>query len=615
MNKVPVYRFAKKNEVNIPVYNFKKNADINIPVKKFTFNSPLQVFAYNKNNIITQFGIADPILLKIVELYSNREDLWGNIYGRKDFKQLSKEQRHELLLNNINNIITNIDKSFQSKCFVPHITSEEDMKTNVLYQYIQNVEYEHQYYQIKQALETKSFEEKRDSLNKQIDELNKSKLNTLNQWKEMLGQNNYSAPFQFLMYEQIILPTSKSTSFTESVPADPKLTNILYKRVESGATGNKNLLDLYVPPVTGWLNIAGKHRDPENYETNYRKLQLYANNTGWCIAGEMAQYLEKGDFWLYFDPAVSTTAAVVAIRFDGDQIMEIQGRENQPPIHYYNEVTKFLNENNLSTDCASYRALEELYKINKDLGNIESPESNAKVQELQSNPKDTWNKLSAPNKKIEKYKNAYIEGCKNAIKNNIEFIKEIDKRYLKDPALQAAITEGLTEAVKQDPFVYKTDLIQSNDQYKLALQPIFVSIWKEFFKKHPLAFGYFVQWYGPSIKEFGAGFEDLKNTAIEGWKVFLKKYPQYADDVPVNNEISDPAVDMRGQLQADIAQAKQRAGQGGQMPEGQEMEDQNMQNFDQPENPQLQHAFNMKNVLKLSAIDVVKLIKAGKFIF
>jgi len=91
-----------------------------------------------------------------------------------------------------------------------------------------------------------------------------------------------------------------------------------------------------------WIMIPSKVNDSENFDSNVKKLKALSNNN-WCTANYMAKsYLSTGDFWLYLLP--NSEKASVAIRFDGDEIAEIQGKRNKGkiPLEFLPEIKKLI---------------------------------------------------------------------------------------------------------------------------------------------------------------------------------------------------------------------------------------------------------------------------------
>jgi len=116
-----------------------------------------------------------------------------------------------------------------------------------------------------------------------------------------------------------------------------------------------------------WINIPSKQKDPANFDRNVDKLARYSTGNGWCTASGMARpYLSKGDFWLY----LVNGRAAVAIRTEGNTVLEIRGRGNnlEKLKPYWQEVMTFLGETNLDYENnGQYQELRKIFLMNADL--------------------------------------------------------------------------------------------------------------------------------------------------------------------------------------------------------------------------------------------------------
>lgn len=445
-----------------------------------------------------------------------------------------------------------------------------------------------------------------------------------------------------------------------------------YKETSSGVFWNK--LNMF---VGNWFKCTSKREDPQNWPVNAWNLRaLIQSNSGdkRCLGWPQAETDDEArDRFLSGDEsAVSSInsgytkdkdifcliigrkpTVVFTWNPSSKSVTETKDKDNQANadnMRYWDELVQVFTalgiwdaqKENLRSDIRTddcWTVIVNAYKENKYLADPNSEQGQAKIKELESeNPFSAWNKLTNKNKKIPEYVQAYIRGCTAAIQKDISNVEKIDEKFKKGDSpvakeMNQAIMQGLTAAIQKDPFSYKANMIQSSDYYKRQLRPVFCEIWKKFFLKHPLAFGYFVGWYGSEeIQNWGGEFDDLKKAAIQGWKNFLKKYPQYHSDVPVNEEMADPCTDMRSELSREIADAERRVNgladvgpDDYEMPAGPNgapaqrdafqsstLEDVPMDNG-QPEAPRGPVAFNMRNILHLSASQIVSLVKRSNF--
>ena len=145
-----------------------------------------------------------------------------------------------------------------------------------------------------------------------------------------------------------------------------------------------------------WIKIPSFEHDSKNFKSNVEKLKALSH-PNWCTASTQAEpYLEKGDFHIYMVDGKPK----VGIRFNGDEIAEIQGQRNnsQIPLLYSEEIKKYTKENNYkglenkiqaAVDTAEkYAPLKEELKPlieNRDyLAIFNHPEFNCEAQKLDS---------------------------------------------------------------------------------------------------------------------------------------------------------------------------------------------------------------------------------------
>ena len=154
------------------------------------------------------------------------------------------------------------------------------------------------------------------------------------------------------------LKTDKKFPFNFAKTYENNLRAYYMTDVSTGETGTK------------WVVIKSKEHDPDNFKQNVEKLQMLSYKS-WCTKSNMAEpYLEKGDFHVYLENGEPK----IGIRFDGDDISEIQGEKNnsQIPMNYYKKVKTYISDNEfelskqakyeLSTAETKYNKLTKIIK-------------------------------------------------------------------------------------------------------------------------------------------------------------------------------------------------------------------------------------------------------------
>lgn len=99
---------------------------------------------------------------------------------------------------------------------------------------------------------------------------------------------------------------------------------------------NKNI-------YSGWVKIPSHKNDAKNFERNIETLKMLSHDS-WCTKSlKTKSYLEQGDLHIFLDKAKPK----IGIRFEGDEIIEIQGEKNNRkiPLGYIDEVQDYLNKN------------------------------------------------------------------------------------------------------------------------------------------------------------------------------------------------------------------------------------------------------------------------------
>ncbi len=94
-----------------------------------------------------------------------------------------------------------------------------------------------------------------------------------------------------------------------------------------------------------WVAISSYEHDRQNFNSNVEKLKALSH-PNWCTASTQAEpYLKKGDFHIYMVDGKPK----VGIRFEGDNIVEIQGQRNNSriPLLYSKEIKDYTQKNSL----------------------------------------------------------------------------------------------------------------------------------------------------------------------------------------------------------------------------------------------------------------------------
>ncbi|MBQ7287743.1 MAG: hypothetical protein IJW73_08295 [Candidatus Gastranaerophilales bacterium] len=179
----------------------------------------------------------------------------------------------------------------------------------------------------------------------------------LGEWIEYIKEENkeYSPSTQLLIFDFITKGLIESTDklppklnkgalascicdVQENLKANPKYSFNLSKLY------TEKLKELYLGSSstatcdsTGWIIIPSKENDPENFNNNVDKLKALSHDN-WCTKTFNAEpYLSKGDFHIYMENGKPK----LGIRFEKDEIVEIQGEQNdgQIPLDYL-EIAK-----------------------------------------------------------------------------------------------------------------------------------------------------------------------------------------------------------------------------------------------------------------------------------
>ena len=195
------------------------------------------------------------------------------------------------------------------------------------------------------------------------DDLIKKRINGMNEWRDYLLNINdvYSEDPFFVAYVWNGITSNMSKSNTDGTPAlDVNALGYVYE--ESNTTqGLKDFNDSYeraaerssldsvssdnsvvLPNGTTWIKIPQTRIGDVDYDKNLSTLRNLSLPS-WCTSGPQmsAAYIQRGPFWMLSDGGKIR----MAIRFDGDQVAEIQGPANNGTIpHEYLEHVIGLKE-------------------------------------------------------------------------------------------------------------------------------------------------------------------------------------------------------------------------------------------------------------------------------
>ena len=130
--------------------------------------------------------------------------------------------------------------------------------------------------------------------------------------------------------------------------------------------------------LSGWIVIPSKKHDPENFEANVDKLKMLSHNN-WCTKSYNAEpYLAKGDFHVYMEKGKPK----LGVRFDKNQIAEIQGEQNNStiPLSYSDIALAHVKEYRLSSQAKE--EINEVKKIKEIIRRFPNGIGNASTQEI-----------------------------------------------------------------------------------------------------------------------------------------------------------------------------------------------------------------------------------------
>lgn len=228
-----------------------------------------------------------------------------------------------------------------------------------------------------------------------VDSINENKSNSFSTWIDYLTNQYKEYPSFIYILLNAVADSSPSSTMMEAMPANSlaianlfdniqrnpikysgaKIIKIYKKEVESIDEAKSGHLSIPDEKGNRWRLIPSKeksYQDAQTYGTfseNKEILKHYGNLGQWCIGGESwaDTYLSAGDFYIY----LVNGQPKVAIRSEGDRILEIRGRNNNPDqlLLYWQDIQKFLKENSWEEDAkyaSGYEEIAEIIEMNED---------------------------------------------------------------------------------------------------------------------------------------------------------------------------------------------------------------------------------------------------------
>jgi hypothetical protein len=178
----------------------------------------------------------------------------------------------------------------------------------------------------------------------------------IKEWKKYIENINPAMekdPFWRDYVISSLLKSMRTDKPDTGLPLNANALGQLYQKFKQGENINfgkgyqsalvdatKDLVELG-DATTGWRKIPQTDKNDPKFDERVAAVQSLSC-TGWCTRSTMAApYIQKGDFWVYVDDKKPQ----VAIRFEGDQVQEIQGPQNDRsiPTKYINEITSLVD--------------------------------------------------------------------------------------------------------------------------------------------------------------------------------------------------------------------------------------------------------------------------------
>jgi hypothetical protein len=109
----------------------------------------------------------------------------------------------------------------------------------------------------------------------------------------------------------------------------------------------------------GWRKVPQTDETDPAYENRFKQVQAISCPS-WCTSSANASYIRKGDFWVHMNSGKPS----LAIRFEGDQVAEIQGPKNNDIIPYQEvgKVQELIDSGKIKlNDNAKYKVDRAVY--------------------------------------------------------------------------------------------------------------------------------------------------------------------------------------------------------------------------------------------------------------
>jgi hypothetical protein len=336
------------------------------------------IFASAKDKFIT-YDITDPYLKGFIYKYEKIIP-WNNIKTSED---INNYIRNTLLPQ----LYSLIDEESENNYYLKDVDLDRQFERNMDQPNVQRA---------------KSLRIKDEDLAKKeiLDPINKNKKDAFHLWWNYMTEGNDAYrehPAFIYMVLKPIFDSSPADKVNGPLNQNALAISKVFEDMSSGEQVNaikaykKALLEVDEMSQTsnadtkkeGWVRIPSKRRDPENFSKNVNRLKNLSIPRGWCTGQNMAgTYLAKGDFWLL----IRDGEARVAIRFDSDKIMEIQGHQNQRPFDYWEDIFQLIDEKGFDKESGHFKELEKAKILNERLENDPSYLEDFK-EEIQKDPK------------------------------------------------------------------------------------------------------------------------------------------------------------------------------------------------------------------------------------